>query len=123
LGKEPEDSWVEPSVAVDVTSEGGYGIKISARAYEINVVIPAADAAALRRAPMTPWLSGSVRAGTSAGMPVWWSAGEDEMASVLVGQDDQTWDFGISVPMAAFEAILREIEALERRSERDWASH
>jgi hypothetical protein len=101
-----------PSVAVDLTAEGWYGIKISTPDYELNVAVPAPHD--LRRVLSDPWVSGSVKVGESAGAPAFWSVGKDGRVSILVGHDDETWDFGVSVPLATFEEILREVEALAR---------
>ena len=101
-----------PSVAVDLDADGNYAVKLSAPDWELNVTVPPAEVAELRRVQSAPWVGGSVRVGVSAGSAAFWSVGEDGRVSTLIGSDDQTWDFGVSFPMAVFEEVLRGIEAL-----------
>jgi hypothetical protein len=115
-GGEPEGAGVVPEVTVEVFDDGGCLIKLAAPDWELNVTVPAAEVAALRRVPSSPWLPGSIRAGVSAGSPAFWSAEAEGRVSVLVGPDDQTWDFGVSFPMAALAEVLREIEVAGRGS-------
>ena len=56
-------------------------------------------------------LSGALRIGECAGAPVFWSTGaESNSISVLVGHDDQTWDFGVALPASTIGEILKRIE-------------
>jgi hypothetical protein len=105
---------VVPSVTVEVFDDGVCLIKFAAPDWELNVSVPASEVAVLRRVPSSPWLPGAVRAGVSAGSPAFWSAEADGRVSVLVGHDDQTWDFGVSFPMAALDEVLRAVEAAGR---------
>jgi hypothetical protein len=43
--------------------------------------------------------------GQSAGAPVHWSA-EGEVATIMVGHDEETWDIAVTVPVATVETIV-----------------
>jgi hypothetical protein len=101
---------VVPEVTVEVFDDGGCLIKLSATDWELNISVPAVEVPILRRVQSSPWLPGSVRIGTSAGSPTFWSAEADGRVSVLVGHDDQTWDFGVSFPIAVLHEVQREIK-------------
>jgi hypothetical protein len=110
---------VEPSVTVDSSSNDqseGFGIKISSPVYELNVFIPACDVLKLNHVRTAAWIDGSLRIGETAGAPAFWSIGEDNRISILVGHDDQTWDFAVMFPMSTFEEVLRQVAALSRTS-------
>ena len=58
-------------------------------------------------------MSGSLRIGSSAGAPAWWSVEEDEtgMLSILIGSDDESWGIAILLPLDTIDEIVREVEA------------
>jgi len=102
------------SVTVERYVDGGrafYFVKIGTDAFEINVRLVAEDATKFRSVLQTQWLSGALRIGECAGAPVYWSIGEGgNSISVLVGHDDQTWDFGVELPASTIGEILNGIE-------------
>ena len=114
---------MDPSVAVDVVDEEGrlYNIKIATDAFEVNVLVPVEQAALLDRVRQTPWASGALQIGTSAGAPAWWCIGDadredPDRMSILVGEDDQSWDIAVQVPIATIDEVLREIGAAQAGS-------
>ncbi|MFY9930912.1 MAG: hypothetical protein WAK82_23210 [Streptosporangiaceae bacterium] len=48
--------------------------------------------------------------GKSAGAPVHWTA-HGESAEILVGHDEETWDIGVTVPIATVETIVADTQA------------
>lgn len=58
-------------------------------------------------------MSGSLRIGSSAGAPAWWSVEQDEtgMLSILIGADDESWDIAILLPLDTIDEIIREVDA------------
>lgn len=117
------DNAMLPSVSVelgfDEESNKGYNIKISSPVYELNVFVLPDDVAKLHQVRATPWIDGALKIGKSAGAQAFWSSTEDNQNPIAidVGHDDQTWDFGVSVPTTTLEEVLRELEAC-RREER-----
>jgi hypothetical protein len=112
---------MDASVAVEIDTEGGskfYTIKISTDTFEVNVRVPAHDAAKLEKVRATPWINGALRIGESAGSPAFWSIGGHGQASILFGQDDQSWDIAVLFPPATIDAILQEIAAASREQGR-----
>ena len=79
----------------------GIALKISGAQYELNVFFQFAEITALESVPNASWHHGALNIGSCAGHRVWWSC-DDSVVSVLVGRDDQTWDFGIDIPLAEF---------------------
>jgi hypothetical protein len=107
---------MKPSITVDCEeNEGGcrYHIKIGTDSFEINVDVPVEFVDRLNLVRQTPWGSGALHIGTSAGMPAWWCVGDESedtrILSILVGQDDETWDIAVQLPIDTVDEVLREI--------------
>jgi len=102
------------SVTVDGFEDGGqafYSVKIGTAAFEINIHLLAKDASKFGSVLAVQWGSGALRIGECAGAPVFWCSVEDGSSiSVLVGHDDQTWDFGVQLPASTIGEILDGIE-------------
>jgi DNA polymerase IIIc chi subunit len=47
--------------------------------------------------------------GESAGAPVFWCCKGNE-ATLLIGNDDQTWDVAVNFPVRVVDEIVREAE-------------
>jgi hypothetical protein len=90
-----------------------YSLKIQTDAFELNVRVRPDEVGKFEQVRSTPWAKGSVRIGESAGSPAFWSVGEngDDSVSVLVGTDDECWDFAVSLPPDTIDVIRREIAA------------
>ena len=52
--------------------------------------------------------TGSVKAGKSANSDVYWMH-DGNMINILVGRNEQAWDFGISIPSYILEYNIRSI--------------
>jgi hypothetical protein len=55
-----------------------------------------------------PASSRALQVGTSAKAPVWWNE-RDGTVDILVGHDDVTWDFGVTVPLSTVHNLLAEL--------------
>jgi|SRR3972149_7873913 len=113
---------MQPSVSVEARVDDGvrvYAIKIGTPSFEVNVDVPHGDAPRLKKVSNSPWLSGALRIGTSAGAPAWWCvAGQDEEIkglSILVGHDDQTWDIALQLPLETIDAVVHEVDVCARQ--------
>jgi len=94
---------------VDVTVEAGpdgvVAVKLQAPEWELNLRATAAELATLDGIRETDWGARRVlRVGETAGSRVYWAA-EGETASIMVGHDDETWDFAVMVPVATVVRI------------------
>lgn len=103
----PEDEqW---SVSADIAHDGATEcvlLKIGCALFEANFWIPLPDMEKLKRVRETAPEDESIQIGHSAGSPAFWSRGEGDLVMIVVGDDDQTWDIGLSVPDAIFTEIL-----------------
>ena len=113
---------MQPEVAVDVVDDEGalLDIKIATGTIEVNVLVPVDQAGLLGRVRDTPWASGALQIGTSAGAPAWWCTGDadgedSDNMSILVGEDDQSWDIALQFPIATIDEVLRAVAAAGRK--------
>jgi hypothetical protein len=88
--------------------EPGVDLKISGSECEMNVCLALAELHLLDRVKSTPWEQGSLKIGTSAHAPVWWSC-DDAKVFIAAGVDDQTWFFGVSLSLAQFAELCAAI--------------
>jgi hypothetical protein len=57
----------------------------------------------------TDWVQRrTLKVGTCAGAPVWWDE-QDGRVDILVGHDAETWDMGVTIPLATVHEILAEL--------------
>jgi hypothetical protein len=54
----------------------------------------------------------TLQIGTSAGTTAFWSA-DATTVSILIGHDDETWDFGVMIPIGDLERILDVVNPLK----------
>lgn len=89
-----------------------FSVKLTCESFELNVHVPAPETgrfAELRQESSERPL----RLGTSAGASVFWNR-DERGVTVMVGHDDETWDFAVKVQPEIGELILAAIED-ERR--------
>ncbi|TDD63536.1 hypothetical protein E1293_43105 [Actinomadura darangshiensis] len=48
----------------------------------------------------------SLQIGNCAGSPVFWTIAPDDQATLLIGQDDETWDIGLLIPLTTIDKIV-----------------
>jgi hypothetical protein len=94
-------------VTLDIENSAGLvaAVKLQAETWELNIRAPLSDLARLRDIRDAHWdARGSLAIGTCAGASVYW-ASSDGQATILVGDDDETWDVAVTVPLATVDEI------------------
>lgn len=91
----------------------GVGVKMGSPNLEFNVWIPDTQLGRLETVRQARWDDrGSVQLGQVAGAPAWWCVDPDEQVlSILVGHDDETWDVCARWPLATLDAIIAEVSS------------
>jgi hypothetical protein len=85
--------------------------KMQSAQVELNVWLTRADVECiLAGVPATPG-SKSLAAGDSAGSKVFWSRTVEGLTFVAVGQDDETWDVGVTLTASESRELLAELTA------------
>ncbi len=90
------------------TAPDGFGVlaKISGQEFELNVWIHDSEVEQLKSVRHASWNDrASVQIGQSAGRPAFWCS-DDSQVSILVGDDDETWDFSAIIPLKTFDQLL-----------------
>lgn len=90
-------------------------LKISHQHFELNLLIPLHDLDLLDHVQYTPHEQGAVRLGMSARADAWWSC-DDGMVFIGIGDDDQTWDFGVHIPAKRLPDLRETIDKQLRDS-------
>lgn len=96
--------------AFDRNGSAAVLIKLSAEIVEVNIYIPidsigevkAFEAKAIHQCT----------AGQSAASPVHWKRGDEGDVYILIGDDDDTWDIGLTVNDELVSEIVESIESL-----------
>jgi hypothetical protein len=107
-----------PQVDVDVALDGSGNDWVNATftddRWELNVRARASEFLTLRAIRSRVWDSRQVaKVGTSAGAGVFWCS-HGEVATIMVGRDDETWDLAISVPVGVVDDLARSVEGRSR---------
>ena len=100
----------------DERGNATYTLKLQRPDLETNVWVTEAELALISNVKAAHWSERtSLKIGTCAGMQVFWSC-ENGYLSILVGEDDETWDFGLWIPETEIDNIIAEIER-QKKSE------
>ncbi|MEO5662757.1 MAG: hypothetical protein ABIR39_05695 [Nocardioides sp.] len=87
--------------------------KFSDDRWELNVRAPASEFLTLRDIRTFAWDRRNVaRVGSCAGASVFWCS-DGQTATIMVGQDDESWDVAVLVPVEVVDDLVRQ---MERRS-------
>ncbi|MGN6610081.1 MAG: hypothetical protein ACTHMS_24120 [Jatrophihabitans sp.] len=106
------DVDVEVERAEVAAGDVGVCAKLSAESWELNIWARAADYAQLGNIRDASWDDrSSLKVGTSAGADVFWVS-DERGVSILVGQDDETWDFAVTVPEHIVQRLHQQVLAL-----------
>ena len=82
-------------------------IKISSDEWELNIWLTESDIANLKAMRPGPWTDRrGLQIGTAARAPVFWSI-EERKLTILVGEDDETWDAAFTLPDTALTEIMK----------------
>ena len=86
--------------------------KLSDDCWELNVRASASEFLTLRDIRTMDWDSRRVaNVGTSAGANVFWCS-DGEAVTIMIGQDDETWDLALSVPVGLVDDLVRQVKDL-----------
>jgi hypothetical protein len=111
----PAVAWHDRLV-VDVSLDRASGrgepvlilVKLQSPTWELNVRATPEELARLAGIRDADWAARrSLHVGESAGSAVHWSATGDTV-TVMVGADDETWDFALMIPVATVDSIVSE---------------
>jgi hypothetical protein len=92
-------------VSLDMDATGGLAVKLQADDWEVNFRVSQIELTALSQIRSADWDERrSIRAGESAGAPVFWASDGDN-ATLMIGHDDETWDIAIALSVEAVEDI------------------
>ena len=84
-------------------------VKLQAETWELNIWATTDELWKLADIEKTDWdKRRALQVGTSAKAPVWWNE-RDGTVDILVGHDDVTWDFGVTVPLSTVHNLLAEL--------------
>ncbi len=91
----------EYNYSIQKTDFGKIQLKIYSDSMELNLVIPDDEVIKLvKNIEFADWNERkSIKAGTCLGANAFWSFNEDKSISMLIGQDDETWEIGMVLSM------------------------
>ena len=93
-----------------------YMLKISSDSWEINILLSKVELLEIPNVINAHWNDRkSLKLGDCLGSPTWWSL-DNKNLSIVVGADDEVWDFGITMSEACLEDLFSEIDVGEIRS-------
>ena len=85
--------------------------KIACEYYEFSILIPKDELLKIPEVINANWNERtSLKLGKCLGSPTWWSF-EDERLSILVGIDDECWQFGIIIPNPYVKDLINQINS------------
>jgi hypothetical protein len=100
---------VTVDVKPDRPGRAGSSIKLQGENWELNIYLTSADLSRLPAVRQARWDDRkSLMLGKTASSQVYWAV-DDDLLCVLVGQDDETWDFGVMLPLGILDKILEAV--------------
>lgn len=98
-------------------NNGTFFLKLQGgESWELNILLTGAEIRSLAEIRNTDWAARkTIKAGESANSAVFWTA-ENDTAIIMVGHDDETWDFAVSIPTILIDEIEKEV--VKRQDER-----
>ncbi|MFD0683713.1 hypothetical protein [Actinomadura fibrosa] len=94
-------------VTLDMDADPMPLVMLQAETWELHVWAPLADLSRLSEIRSATWDDRrSLQVGTCGDLPVFWTLAEDGQATVLIGQDDETWNLALMVPLTAVDEIV-----------------
>ncbi|TDB90768.1 hypothetical protein E1264_03930 [Actinomadura sp. KC216] len=94
-------------VTLDVDADPVPLLMLQAETWEVHIWAALADLSRLSGIREAIWEERrSLQVGICAGSPVFWSVAGDEQATMLIGQDDETWDAALMIPLTTVEEIV-----------------
>jgi hypothetical protein len=94
-------------VSLEMEFEGGCVVKLQTPTWELNIRGSAAELTRLGAIRQSAWDARETLAvGESAGSRVFWSS-DGQMATISIGDDDETWDLAFTVPVGVVDELVR----------------
>ncbi|KAB2376427.1 hypothetical protein [Actinomadura montaniterrae] len=94
-------------VTLDVDADPSPMLMLQAETWEVHIRASLADLSRLTSIRRANWDERrSLQVGECAGAPVFWAVAGDDHATILIGQDDETWDAALIVPLATIDEIV-----------------
>jgi hypothetical protein len=111
----PASSPLPLSVMVDVTVEARNDadnpglVKLQGETWELNIWATTDELWTLAGIEKTDWVQRrTLKVGTCANAPAWWNE-RDGAVSILVGNDDEAWDIGVTIPLGTVHELLAKL--------------
>ncbi|XGV95718.1 MAG: hypothetical protein ACAF41_23620 [Leptolyngbya sp. BL-A-14] len=110
----PTDFAISLSTYEEAASDP-LSVKLQSNAAELNIWLKFSDVAAILSG--IPGGDGvhALAAGTSANAQAFWALGGSGELFIVVGHDDETWDFGVTLSPRSRDELLRELEAFHAK--------
>ena len=93
-------------------------VKLQSASSEINVELSFADVAAILSGIPSGHNVRALKAGVSAGEAASWALGDKGELLILVGHDDETWDFGVFLPPTSRDGLLKQLSKFHEKAMR-----
>ena len=95
---------MKTSITVEKMANDDSLIKIQGDDWELNIHMKNDEMPLLKSLRSADWNKrASIKAGTSADASVFWAFDtKEQLVCILVGHDDETWDFAVTIPIAEF---------------------
>lgn len=93
------------------SGETGLLLKLSSPQFEVNVWLSFSEAKSLSNILLHNPSSKALCIGHAAGAKAFWSSDADGNYYLLIGEDDETWDVGITMMQKTIYDILDELNA------------
>lgn len=90
-------------------NNGKFFLKLQGgESWELNIRLTGAEIRSLAEIRNTDWTARkTIKAGESANSAVFWTA-ENDTVVIMVGHDDETWDFAVCISTAVIDEIVKQ---------------
>jgi hypothetical protein len=105
---------VSVSISEGISAEGESQmiLSLSKEDFSLSIWISPDAMSLFHEVKTTDWdQRGSIRIGESAGSAVFWASDKQKL-SVMIGDDDETWDIAFTLPITTLDEILRTADGL-----------
>jgi hypothetical protein len=112
------DSPISISLSPGIDEQGNHLFILEIQRYdwEMNIWLTADELALVPSVRAARWDERqSIQLGLCAGAPTFWSC-EDGNLSILVGHDDECWEFGVTLPEEIIDDVIAEIKRESKNS-------
>jgi hypothetical protein len=98
-------------VTVEARNDAGNPgvVKLQGETWELNIWATTDELWKLAGIEKTDWdQRRTLNVGTCANAPVWWNE-RDGTVHILIGNDDEAWDMGVTIPLGTVHELLGEL--------------